>query len=76
MEKLKLIGQVCAVIGIVLLFFDNLFEPHCLLLQSSPSKPTWLSWAIWCITAFGTISYIGAEYLTTKKQISQKTKND
>ena len=65
MENLKLIGQVCAVIGIILLFFDILFAPHTILLESSPSRPSWLSWAIWVITAAGTITYIVADRLST-----------
>ncbi len=67
MEILKLIGQVCAVIGVIFLFFDNLYAPDALILSSSPSRPFWLSWASWGITALGTIVYIVADRLSARK---------
>jgi len=67
MKNLKIIGQVCAVIGVILLFIDNYFAPDVMVYESSPSQPSWLSWAIWAITAVGTTVYIVADRLSAKE---------
>jgi hypothetical protein len=71
--KLKIYGQLCAAVGVILLFFDNISAPDVLVLESSPSRPSWLSWAIFAITAIGTTVYIvGNGYLQENLKFQYK----
>ena len=60
---LKLIGEYLAVIGLAFMLWDNINAPHALLLESSPSRPPWVSWIAFVVTETGTIIYIAANHV-------------
>jgi hypothetical protein len=61
---LKILAAILVGIGVVLAFLDIKYRPHGLLLESSPTRPTWLSaWLCWAVTSLAAILYIVLDWI-------------
>jgi type VI protein secretion system component VasK len=56
--RAKLVAATLVVVGAFLSFLDLRYAPHHLLLQSSPQRPPWLSWAAWAMPTASALLYI------------------
>jgi len=64
LKVLKIVAAVATVVGLSFGFFEQLFKPHVLLLESSPSYPRWLAWLGYSVTALGALAYIAIDLLS------------
>jgi hypothetical protein len=62
-QQFKIIIAVLVVVGVVIGFINLKLEPHGLLLESSPERPSWLPWLSWILTSIAALLYVVLDLL-------------
>jgi hypothetical protein len=71
---IKIVSAIVVIIGMVVAFFEYVYEPHGLLLESSPKRPWWLpGWLGLVVTSVSALLYITVDvfaYFVSRKHRS------
>lgn len=59
---LKVVAGTVLVIALIIGFFERLFRPSYLMLESSRSFPSWIGWLGWGMATLAALTYILVDF--------------
>lgn len=60
---LKIIAATLVVVGILVGYISMTREPHALLLERAPKRPSWLPWLAWALSSVSALVYVALDIL-------------